>query len=80
MKYFFGFEINLMPSSDVLGLELLLKHGANPDSRDMNYLTPLINACRHPQGYAAANALLLHNANVNIITTGTCLKKDKFTC
>ena len=69
-KYFFAFEINLISSSNVLGLALMLKHGANPESRNSNYLTPLMNACLHPQGYAAANTLLLHNANVNAITTG----------
>ena len=69
-KYFLGFEINLISSLNVLALELLLKHGANPDSRDRTNLTPLMKACRHQQGYAAAKILLFHNANVNAITTG----------
>ena len=69
-KYFFGFEINLIPSTNWTALELLLKHGANPDSRYRNNFTPLMNACRHPQGFASANILLFYNASVNAITTG----------
>lgn len=50
-------------------LEMLLRFGADPDSRDRAGLTPLMKACRHPQGYAAAKMLISYGADVNAMTT-----------
>lgn len=50
-------------------MELLLKFGAQPDSRDRAGLTPLMKACRHPQGYAAAKLLINYGADVNAMTS-----------
>lgn len=66
----FGIEIIFLPLK-LSAFELLLKHGANTECRFQNDMTPLMMACREQYGYPAANTLLLHNANVNSITTGT---------
>ncbi|XP_075587382.1 uncharacterized protein LOC124500147 isoform X3 [Dermatophagoides farinae] len=68
-RYFLGSEINLISPLNVMCLEMLLKYGAIPDSRDRSGLTPLMKACRHPQGYAAAKILIYHGADVNAITS-----------
>uniref|UniRef100_T1IPD0 SOCS box domain-containing protein n=1 Tax=Strigamia maritima TaxID=126957 RepID=T1IPD0_STRMM len=64
-RYFLGSEINLVNPLDVRFLELLLFHGANANSTDRNGLTPLMKACRHPEGYEAALLLIKFGANVN---------------
>lgn len=69
-RYFLGAEINLISPLNVMCLEMLLKYGAFPDSRDRSGLTPLMKACRHPQGYAAAKILIHYGADVNAITSG----------
>ncbi len=69
-RYFLGSEINLISPLNVLCLEMLLKFGAFPDARDRSGLTPLMKACRHPQGYAAAKILIHYGADVNAITSG----------
>lgn len=69
-RYFLGSEINLISPLNVHCLEMLLKYGAKPDSRDRSGLTPLMKACRHPQGYAAAKILIHYGADVNAITSG----------
>ena len=74
-RYFLGSEINLISPLNVMCLEMLLKYGAIPDSRDRSGLTPLMKACRHPQGYAAAKILIYHGADVNAITSGNYKKK-----
>ncbi|KAJ6215941.1 hypothetical protein RDWZM_010441 [Blomia tropicalis] len=68
-RYFLGSEINLISPLNVMCLEMLLKYGAAPDSRDRSGLTPLMKACRHPQGYAAAKILIHYGADVNAITS-----------
>lgn len=55
---------------------MLLKYGAYPDSRDRSGLTPLMKACRHPQGYAAAKILLHYGADANAMTSGTFTYKS----
>lgn len=63
-----GAEINLVSILELKSMELLLKYGAHPDSRDRSGLTPLMKAARHPQGYATVKLLIEHNADVNDIT------------
>jgi len=65
--YFMGSEINLVSILEVRSIELLLKYGANPDSRDRTGLTPLMKAARHPQGYATCKLLIDYGADVNDI-------------
>ena len=67
-RYFLGSEINLISPLNITFLDMLLRYGANPDSRDRAGLTPLMKACRHPQGYAAAKMLLSYGADVNAMT------------
>ncbi|GFQ83319.1 ankyrin-1 [Trichonephila clavata] len=67
-RYFLGAEINLISPLNTRFLELLLKHGANPNSRDRTGLTPLMKACRHPQGLESAQILIKYGANVNDMT------------
>lgn len=62
-----GSEINLVNILELRSIELLLKYGANPDSRDRSGLTPLMKAARHPQGYATVKLLIEYNADVNDI-------------
>lgn len=50
-------------------MDLLLRYGADPDSRDRAGLTPIMKACRHPQGYAAAKMLISYGADVNSMTS-----------
>ncbi|XP_054163156.1 ankyrin-1-like [Oppia nitens] len=68
-RYFLGSEINLISPLNISFLEMLLKYGACPDSRDRSGLTPLMKACRHPQGYAAAKILLHYGADPNAMTS-----------
>ncbi|GFY75294.1 ankyrin-1 [Trichonephila inaurata madagascariensis] len=67
-RYFLGAEINLISPLNTRFLELLLKYGANPNSRDRTGLTPLMKACRHPQGLESAQILIKYGANVNDMT------------
>lgn len=62
-----GAEINLISILKVSQIRLLLKFGANPNSRDRSGLTPLMKAARHPQGYATVELLLDYGADVNDI-------------
>ncbi|RWS07427.1 Ankyrin repeat domain-containing protein 50-like protein [Dinothrombium tinctorium] len=68
-RYFLGAEINLISPLNISFMELLLKYGADPDSRDRAGLTPLMKACRHPQGYAAAKMLIGYGADPNAMTS-----------
>ncbi|RWS23341.1 Ankyrin repeat domain-containing protein 50-like protein, partial [Leptotrombidium deliense] len=68
-RYFLGSEINLISPLNISFMELLLKHGADPDARDRAGLTPLMKACRHPQGYAAAKMLIGYGADPNAMTS-----------
>jgi ankyrin repeat protein len=66
-KYFLGYEINVLPYENLASLELILKHGADPNALSRSGLTPLIKACR--EGNLAAVILLCrHGANVNYVT------------
>lgn len=69
-RYFLGSEINLISPLNITFMEMLLKYGACPDSRDRSGLTALMKACRHPQGYAAAKILLHYGADPNAMTSG----------
>lgn len=62
-----GSEINLINVLKTSSIELLLKYGAQPDSRDRSGLTPLMKAARHPQGYATVKLLIEYGADVNDI-------------
>ncbi|XP_076312717.1 ankyrin repeat and SOCS box protein 15-like [Tachypleus tridentatus] len=68
-RYFLGSEINLISPLNTPFLELLLKYGANPDSRDRAGLTPLMKAVRHPQGLDAVKCLIEYGADVNAMTS-----------
>lgn len=68
-RYFLGGEINLISPLNIRFLELLLRHGADPDSRDRAGLTPLMKACRHPQGLPAAQLLIKYGGDVNAMTS-----------
>lgn len=57
-KYYLGEEINLVDPTDLWSLDLLLTHGANPNSRDLQGLTPLMKACRNPQAVEAVHLLI----------------------
>ena len=66
-QYFLGYEINLLPCENHSSLELILRHGANPDALSRSGLTPLIKACR--EGNLGAVILLCrYGANVNYVT------------
>ena len=66
-QYFLGYEINLLPYENLPSLELILKHGANPNALSRSGITPLIKACR--EGNAGAVILLCrYGANVNYVT------------
>ncbi|GBM70702.1 Ankyrin-1 [Araneus ventricosus] len=67
-RYFLGAEINLISPLNTRFLELLLRHGANPNSRDRTGLTPLMKACRHPDGLESSQILIKYGANVNDMT------------
>jgi ankyrin repeat protein len=75
-RYFLGSEINLISPLNITFMEMLLKFGACPDARDRSGLTPLMKACRHPQGYAAAKILLHYGADPNAMTSGTVTMYD----
>lgn len=49
-RYFLGSEMNLISPLAISYLELLLRYGGDPNSKDRSGLTPLMKACRHPQG------------------------------
>jgi len=68
-RYFLGAEINLISPLNISFMDLLLRFGADPDSRDRAGLTPLMKACRHPQGYAAVKLLMSYGADVNAMTS-----------
>lgn len=57
-KYYLGEEINLVDPTDLQSLDLLLSYGANPNSRDLQGLTPLMKACRNPQAVEAVHLLI----------------------
>jgi ankyrin repeat protein len=66
-QYFLGYEINLLPYENLPSLELILKHGANPNALSRSGITPLIKACR--EGNIGAVILLCrYGANVNYVT------------
>ncbi|XP_018494351.2 poly [ADP-ribose] polymerase tankyrase-1 [Galendromus occidentalis] len=64
-RYFLGSEMNLISPLAISYLELLLRYGGDPNSKDRSGLTPLMKACRHPQGYDAAELLVRYGADVN---------------
>jgi ankyrin repeat protein len=65
--YFLGSELHLAASQpcSVPYVELLLKHGANIESRDRSGLTPLMRVAKQPNGYEAVKLLLRYGAQVN---------------
>ncbi|CAF1065091.1 unnamed protein product [Didymodactylos carnosus] len=66
-QYFLGYEINLLSYENLASLELILKHGANPDALSRSGITPLIKACK--EGNCSAVELLLkYSCNVNYVT------------
>ena len=66
-QYFLGYEINLLSYENHNSLELILKHGANPNALSRSGITPLIKACR--EGNLDAIILLCrYGANVNYVT------------
>ncbi|KAG8183957.1 hypothetical protein JTE90_005188 [Oedothorax gibbosus] len=67
-RYFLGSEINLISPLNTKFLGLLLKYGADPNSKDRTGLTPLMKACRHPQGLLSAQILIKYGADVNAMT------------
>lgn len=67
-RYFLGSEINLISPLNTKFLGLLLKYGADPNSKDRTGLTPLMKACRHPQGLMPAQILIKYGADVNEMT------------
>lgn len=67
-RYFLGSEINLISPLNTKFLGLLLKYGADPNSKDRTGLTPLMKACRHPQGLHSAQILIKYGADVNAMT------------
>lgn len=64
-----GSEINLINPLKISAIKLLLKYGADPNSRDRSGLTPLMKAARHPQGYDTVETLIDYGADVNDIAT-----------
>ncbi|OWA52632.1 putative Ankyrin-3 [Hypsibius exemplaris] len=65
-KYFLGSEINFVdPVTQPDFLDLLLRHGADPDSADRSGRTPIMFAARHPDAVQAVKILILHGADVN---------------
>ena len=66
-KYFLGYEINVLPYENLAALELILKHGANPNALSRSGLTPLIKACREANLHAVV-LLCRYGANVNYVT------------
>lgn len=66
-QYFLGYEINLLPYENYTALELILKHGANPDAISRSGITPLIKACREGN-LGAVTLLCRYGANVNYVT------------
>lgn len=69
-RYHFGTEMSFISATDARGLELLLKYGANANSRDRGGITPLMRACRDYDGYEAAKVLIKYNADVNAVSKG----------
>ncbi|CAF0876470.1 unnamed protein product [Rotaria sordida] len=66
-QYFLGYEINLLSYENYNSLELILKHGANPNALSRSGITPLIKACR--EGNLGAVILLCrYGATVNYVT------------
>lgn len=68
-KYFLGSELNLISPASIKFMELLLKYGADPNVCDRSGLTPLMKACRHPNGLETALLLISFGANVNAWST-----------
>ncbi|CAM1325705.1 Uncharacterised protein g9041 [Pycnogonum litorale] len=64
-KYFLGSELNLISPVNIKFMELLLMYGANPNVRDRAGLTPLMKACRHPNGLESSLLLINYGADVN---------------
>ncbi|KAG8181421.1 hypothetical protein JTE90_018888 [Oedothorax gibbosus] len=46
-------------------VELLLSHGADPNARDLQGLTPLMKACRNAEALEAVHTLISYGADVN---------------
>jgi len=63
-KYFMGYEISLVPLDEISCLEMLLKHGADPNVFNRCGLSPLMKACKdhHIQ---AVRLLVKYNVDVN---------------
>ncbi len=64
-KYFLGYEINMIPMENTSCLDMLLDHGADPDSFSRSGLTPLMKACK-VRCRDAVRTLLRHGASVNL--------------
>ncbi|CAL1270207.1 unnamed protein product [Larinioides sclopetarius] len=67
-EYPCGFEINFLDPMDTKGIELLLRYGARPDSRNSQGITLLMKACRSPEGLKTAELLIAYGADVNATT------------
>ncbi|XP_055951736.1 ankyrin-3-like isoform X2 [Argiope bruennichi] len=68
--YFRGSEINLVNSSNVKSIELLLQYGADVNARDWQGLTPLMKACRSRGNKQTVHLLLKHGADINAMSEG----------
>ncbi|XP_064616268.1 ankyrin-1-like [Liolophura sinensis] len=65
-SYFMGSEINLVPLENLACLELLLQHGANPNTFNRCGHSPLMKACKEHQ-IEAVRILLANGADVNLL-------------
>lgn len=68
-RYFLGSELNFVHPLNIQFLELLLLFGADPNARDRSSLSPLMKACRHPDGMESALLLISYGADVNAMTS-----------
>lgn len=64
-----GSEINRINILKVGAIKLLLKYGADPNSRNRSGLSPLMRAARNPLGYATVKVLIDYHADVNDIAS-----------
>ncbi|XP_014665385.1 PREDICTED: ankyrin-1-like [Priapulus caudatus] len=68
-RYFMGAEINLLAADEYVLMDILLRYGADVDSRDRTGITPLMKACKHGGCLETMIVLLSHAADVNARAT-----------